>query len=199
MSGPLYERTIIGPGWQICKRMNLTQFYRCLNTAAHLWTHCTDLLVCGGYTPMNDNNRNNYYQSTCATYTIKTNTWSQFSSLPVAIRNFCLLTIQGRAYVFGGWNDDNDIVNTVYSFWTDVGWLTPSHMPTRLYDHQGVALDNGASVLLCGGLTRLNQTSVTSACYTYSGGMAWKSLVSMNVARSAHGMTVYRGAYNGNY
>jgi hypothetical protein len=72
------------------------------------------LLVCGGQA-----NGTTQPLSSCELYTSLTGVWSTGTPLPLALMTFAMITLNGRAYVFGGvaaHSLDAQATNLVYSF-----------------------------------------------------------------------------------
>jgi hypothetical protein len=108
--------------------------------------------------------------------------------MPSATDGFPMLTLNKRAYVFGG-----NIRMAVYAFEPTTSlWTTLAPMPAGLLLHRAVATVVDKSVLVCGGLAL--DSPAQSACYTYTvGADVWTQAAHMNTARYAHGMSVYKG------
>jgi len=147
-----------------------------------------NVLMCGGY-------NNGTYFSKCLLYNAAVNGWSTIPSLPLAIAGFPMITLHGRPFVCGGSNDSRILSSTVYTFDTSGVWSARASMPVGLLWHNAVANDTLDTALVCGGQTELDDSSVQSACYTYSfTANAWTPAASLNTARASHGMAVYKGA-----
>jgi hypothetical protein len=128
--------------------------------------------------------------ATCILYNSLANTWTPFTSLPVVIAYPIMLTLAGRPFVFGGFNEDNGTLDTVYSYDTSA-WTNRASMPEQLWQHNAVA--TGAvgglpAALVCG------NSPASVACYSYSVTTdVWTTAMPMNVPRSTQGMTLYKG------
>jgi hypothetical protein len=148
-----------------------------------------NVLLCGGAST------NESFLSTCMLYNTAANAWTAFASMPVAITNFPMITLNGCPFVFGGWSGVGvDPLNTVYAFDMDKGaWSGRAHMEMTLAFHSAVAMNN-TTALVCGGLPSGDANLVQSACYTYSLiEDLWTLAAPMNTARLGHCMAMYKG------
>ncbi len=67
-----------------------------------------DVIVCGGL-------NNGTYLRACTLYDTIRNIWSLPTPLPVAMSMFAMLTLNRQPFVFGGYNSQIGVLNTVYS------------------------------------------------------------------------------------
>jgi N-acetylneuraminic acid mutarotase len=133
------------------------------------------------------------YLPTCVLYNIKNNTWTTLPAL-TSIAHFTMIILgddKGRPYVFGGMNATKAFPTVYIIDMANNDWLERAPIPvTSLVDHSTVALNN-TYALVCGGLVG---TTVQSLCHTYSStANLWTTAQPLNVSRSEHGMTVYKG------
>jgi hypothetical protein len=118
------------------------------------------------------------------------------ASLPIAVTAFAMTTLNNMPYTFGGvggyWQSGGE--QNVYMFSFDINkWLNRARIPVPTANQAAVALDDDTA-LMCGGDNALTG-SAYRVCFIYAASTnAWTAYKwSMNEARIAHGMAVYKG------
>jgi N-acetylneuraminic acid mutarotase len=101
----------------------------------------------------------------CTVYNATANMWTSSSSMPVPAEGLTMITLHGNAFVFGGIDNNDVVMNTVYTFDSGV-WRARTPMPVTLYFHNAVAMADTQSALVCGGKTTASDNSTHSNCYT---------------------------------
>jgi DNA-binding CsgD family transcriptional regulator/N-acetylneuraminic acid mutarotase len=82
-------------------------------------------------------------------YNLRLGQWSQLPPLPVALSGYALAALDGRLYLFGGW-DGKQAVSTVYSFDPEAGaWQVRAPLSSRRAFAGAVALEG--RIYLIGG------------------------------------------------
>jgi hypothetical protein len=115
------------------------------------------IIVCGG---INETTHSSI--AFCEQSSIGVTSWTNIASLPTAPRAHAMVTLNGNAYVMGGYDNP-----TLVYMYTGSSWITkaPLSSPGR-WGHQALALDADRA-LICGGWTT-SATSATCVIYTAS-------------------------------
>jgi hypothetical protein len=114
------------------------------------------IIVCGG-----SNSGNTIGTTSCEQSSIGVTSWTNIASLPTATRMHAMVTLNGNAYVMGGW--DNPTLVYMYNGTT---WITKAPLSPGRYAHQALALDIDHA-LICGGYTPSDPNN-TCVVYTAS-------------------------------
>jgi hypothetical protein len=148
------------------------------------------IIVCGGW--------GSTALDSCEQSNINVTTWTYITPLPANLYGHALVTLNGSAYVIGGWSYNNgstytNVTSTVY-MWNGVNTWTPKHvLPTDRTVHNAVALSNNTA-LVCGGYVG---TQATSTCLIYTVSTdTWMSAASMSTNRTHLGLVVSEGVLN---
>jgi N-acetylneuraminic acid mutarotase len=145
------------------------------------------IIVCGGY--------NGSYLASCEQYNPSTQTWNMITSLPTPLMDFVMVTLNIRAYTFGGIVDCTSS-SPVYMF-DGQNWDPQSSIAGLPYrNHAGVAIDADRA-LICGGLGYRGgscQDYGVSDCFIYSAmNNSWTQAASMAQIRCSHSMVLFEG------
>jgi N-acetylneuraminic acid mutarotase len=102
--------------------------------------------------------------SSCEQSNVGVTSWTNIASLPIALQSLAMVTLLGKAYVFGGYNTGGTTVNSVYMYDGEPAWVAKAAMSTGRSRHAALALDNDRA-LVCGGVA---PTTAVSTCDIYT-------------------------------
>jgi hypothetical protein len=141
------------------------------------------IIVCGGFDGSN-------YLTSCEQSNADVTVWTYITALSVAVAYYAMVTLNGSAYVIGGYSATTNTVATVY-MWNGVNaWVTKSSLPEPRDSHNAVVL-NGDTALVCGGEVG-GLTSSTCRVYTASTN-TWTTASTMAQPRRYFGLVMSDG------
>jgi hypothetical protein len=111
------------------------------------------IIVCGGYNTATSTNI-----ASCEQSSVGVTSWTNIASLPTTACDHAMVTLNGNAYVMGGY----DYPTLVYMY-NGTTWITKTPLSPGRYGHRALALDIDR-VLICGGVT----PSITATCVIYT-------------------------------
>jgi hypothetical protein len=111
------------------------------------------IIVCGGR-----NAANTAGTTTCEQSSVGVTSWTNIASLPTTTSDHAMVTLNGNAYVMGGW--DNPTKVYMYNGTT---WITKTPLSPGRIEHQALALDIDRA-LICGGTA----SGINAACVIYT-------------------------------
>jgi hypothetical protein len=98
--------------------------------------------------------------SSCEQSNVGVTSWAAIASLPVAVMQLKMVTLNNKAYAIGGYQAPTSVL-----MYDGVSvWIAKSAMTPGRYAHTVLALDNDRA-LVCGGLM---STAATSTCTIYT-------------------------------
>jgi hypothetical protein len=145
------------------------------------------IIVCGGAY------NNLTFLSSCEQYNPSTQKWNMITSLPTPSAFFVMVTLNNRAYTFGGVDCDSSL-SPVYMF-DGQNWVTrSSNVGLPFQEHAGVAIDTNRA-LICGGYANKGGSCQwVSDCFIYSASSdSWITAASMTQDRCSHSMVMFEG------
>ncbi len=127
-------------------------------------------------------------------YDLRLGRWETLASLPVALSGYALAAVDGRLYLFGGW-DGQQIVNTVYSYDPESDtWQAGTPMSSRRAFAAAVALEG--RILLVGGTDGARPLDTVQMYYPQrdqAGDNPWEDHSPLPEPRSAVGAAAIGG------
>ncbi len=127
-------------------------------------------------------------------YILRLGRWETLASLPVALSGYALAAVDGRLYLFGGW-DGKQIVNTVYSYDPETDtWQEGTPMSSRRAFPAAVALEG--RILLVGGTDGTRPLDTVQVYYPQrdqAGDNPWEDHTPLPEPRSAVGAVAIGG------
>jgi hypothetical protein len=145
------------------------------------------IIVCGGF-------HRSTALSSCEQYNSSTQKWNMITSLPTPSSLFVMVTLNNRAYTFGG-SSRCDSAPSVYMF-DGQNWEPTSSIAGLPYsEHAGVALDADRA-LICGGFAyKVGSCQYgVSDCFIYSASSdSWTQAASMAQIQYWHSMVMFEG------
>jgi N-acetylneuraminic acid mutarotase len=127
------------------------------------------IIVCGGY--------NNVTGTIfCEQSSIGVTSWTNITSLPTPAFVHVMVTLNGNAYVMGGWDNSTKVY-----MYNGATWITKASLSPGRYAHQALALDINRA-LICGGVVS-GSYDATCVIYTASTDM-YSSTLAMAKTRS---------------
>jgi DNA-binding CsgD family transcriptional regulator/N-acetylneuraminic acid mutarotase len=127
-------------------------------------------------------------------YNLRLNQWRQLPGLPVALSGYALAAVDGRIYLFGGWDGKQDVAS-VYSFDPETNaWQTHTALPAARAFTGAVALE-GRIYLIGGsdGVHALTTVEVYFPQRDQADEAAYEERAPLPEGRSGAGTTVIAG------
>jgi len=132
--------------------------------------------------------------NTFEVYNLRLNQWAQLPALPAALSGYSLAAVDGRLYLFGGW-DGRQAVSTVYSFDPEANaWQPRASLPAPRAFSSAVALEG--RIYLIGGTDGSHALTTVQVYFPQrdqSGAAAYENRAPLPEGRSAAGTTVIAG------
>ena len=127
----------------------------------------------------------NVSTSSCEQSNVGVTSWTNITSLPIALNFPAMVTLLGKAYVIGGAGAPTSV-----SMYDGVSvWVAKAAMSPGRYGHAALALDNDRA-LVCGGASNGN----TCVIYTASTD-TWTTAPAMAQARSWFNLVMSEGMW----
>ena len=127
-------------------------------------------------------------------YDLRQKRWERRASLPVALSAYALAAVDGRLYLFGGWNG-KQAVATIYSYDPETDtWQARTPLPSARAFTAAVALEG--RIYLIGGTDGAHPLAIVQAYFPQrdqAGDNPWQDLAPLPEARSAVGAAVIAG------
>ncbi len=127
-------------------------------------------------------------------YELRLGRWESLAPLPVALSGYALAAVDGRLYLFGGW-DGRQIVDTVYSYDPETNaWQASTAMSSRRAFAAAVALEG--RILLVGGTDGAHQLDTVQMYYPQrdqAGDNPWEDHTRLPEPRSSVGAAAIAG------
>ena len=129
--------------------------------------------------------------SSCEQSNVGVTSWTNITPLPAGIWGLAMVTLLGKAYVFGGSNGTSS--QTSVSMYDDVSvWVAKAAMSPGRYGHAALALDDDRA-LVCGG----NSTTVVSTCDIYTASTdTWTTAPNMAQGRASFNLVMSEGMWH---
>ena len=113
--------------------------------------------------------------------------WTPITSLPIALQLMAMVTLLGKAYVIGGYEDPTSVrMYDGVSIWTSKAAMSPGR-----YGHAALALDDDRA-LVCGGYSPYPTAVNTCVIYTASTN-TWTTAPAMAQTRYAVNLVMSEG------
>jgi hypothetical protein len=126
--------------------------------------------------------------SSCEQSNAGVTSWTTITSLPTTLSDLAMVTLLGKAYVFGGYNAG---AQTSVSMYNVTSWVAKAPMSTGRYAHAALALDDDRA-LVCGGVAPAPTVVNTCANYTASTD-TWTTAPAMAQVRSWFNLVMSEG------
>jgi N-acetylneuraminic acid mutarotase len=137
---------------------------------------------------------NGQLTNTFEVYNLRLDQWSQLPPLPVALSGYALVAVDGRLYLFGGW-DGVKAVSTVYSYDPEANtWQPRAALSSPRAFSGAVALEG--RIYIIGGSDGTHALSTVQVYFPQrdpSGAAAYEDRSPLPEGRSAAGTTVIAG------
>jgi hypothetical protein len=124
--------------------------------------------------------------SSCEQSNVGVTSWTTITSLPTVLLYQAMVTLLGKAYVIGGYEDQTSV-----RMYNGTAWIAKAAMSPGRYGHAALALDDDRA-LVCGG----NAPTVnTCAIYTASTN-TWTTAPAMAQARIYFNLVMSEGMWH---
>jgi hypothetical protein len=131
--------------------------------------------------------------SSCEQSDIGVTSWTPITSLPIALRNLAMVTLLGKAYVFGGLDSGSVTKASVLMYDGVSVWVAKTSMPVGRCAHAALALDNERA-LVCGGKA---PSAVVDTCSIYNAPTdTWSTAPAMAQARRYFNLVMSEGMWH---
>ena len=131
--------------------------------------------------------------SSCEQSNAGVTSWTNITSLPIALYDPAMVTLVGKAFVFGGVNSGS-VTQTSVSMYDGVSvWVAKAAMSPGRFGHAALALDDDRA-LVCGGHASGTYVS-TCAIYTASAN-TWTTAPAMAQARYGFNLVMSEGMWH---
>jgi hypothetical protein len=115
--------------------------------------------------------------------------WTTIASLPTAVYHLSMVTLNGKAYVFGGMTDPTG----VYMYDGVSSWVNKTAMSPGRQGHMSLSLDNDRA-LICGGYA---PGTIVATCVIYTASAnTWATTLPMAQQRVYFALTMLQGCFN---
>jgi hypothetical protein len=131
--------------------------------------------------------------SSCEQSDAGVTSWTPIQSLPIAVHLLAMVTLLGKAYVFGGHNGEAQTSVSMYDSVSNV-WVAKAAMSPGRYGHSALALDDDRA-LVCGGYAPSPTIVNTCAIYTASTNI-WTTAPAMAQARNYFNLVMSEGMWH---
>ena len=127
--------------------------------------------------------------SSCEQSNIGVTSWANITSLPIALRDLVMVTLQGNAYVIGGNGDTTSV-----RMYDGVSvWVAKATMSPGRYAHAALALDDDRA-LVCGGYA---PSTIVNTCVIYTASTdTWTTAPAMAQARNRFNLVMSEGMWH---
>jgi kelch-like protein 18 len=130
--------------------------------------------------------------SSCEQSNVDVTSWTNITSLPIALYALAMVTLLGKAYVIGGYNGGSAQTNV--SMYDGVSvWVAKAPMSPGRYGHAALALDDDRA-LVCGGYA---PSSSVNTCVIYTASTnTWTTAPAMAQARYYFNLVMSEGMWH---
>ena len=130
--------------------------------------------------------------SSCEQSNIGVTSWTNITSLPIALHHLEMVTLLGKAYVIGGYQDQTSV-----RMYDGVSvWVAKAAMSPGRYGHAALALDDDRA-LVCGGAYDNGPTTVLNTCVIYTASTdTWTTAPAMAQARNFFNLVMSEGMWH---
>ena len=127
--------------------------------------------------------------SSCEQSDIGVTSWTNITPLPIALYVLAMVTLLGKVYVIGGYQDPTSVrMYDGVSIWTSEAAMSPGRE-----GHAALALDNDRA-LVCGGNA---PTTVVNTCVIYTASTnTWTTAPAMAQARRNFNLVMSEGMWH---
>ena len=130
--------------------------------------------------------------SSCEQSDVGVTSWTNITSLPIALDGLAMVTLLGKAYVIGGWNGASSQASVNMYDGVSV-WVVKAAMSPGRYGHRALALDDDRA-LVCGGHA---PTEVVNTCVIYTASTnTWTTASAMAQARHWFNLVMLEGMWH---
>ena len=137
--------------------------------------------------------------SSCEQSNVGVTSWTNITSLPIALSDLAMVTLLGKAYVFGGGHEAYNGYGTMSSqtsvhMYDGVSvWVPKAAISPGRFGHAALALDDDRA-LVCGGVA---PSTIVNTCVIYTASTdTWTNASAMAQARNAFNLVMSEGMWH---